>query len=1030
MNKYANYHKHTHYSNIMTPDCVVKPEDYMKRAVELGHKEYFTTEHGYQGNLYETYTLCQQYGLRCIFSVEAYFVNNRFEKDRGNYHLMLIARNKNGRFSINRILSEANITGYYYKPRIDLALLLSLSPDDVYVTTACIGSPLFKTDDWETIFFQPVYNHFKDSLFLEVQNHNDTEQIEYNKRIIQLSEKYGVELIHANDSHYIKPEDSVYRELFINAKRATKGKNESYGNESNYILDYPDYNTIVSRYKEQGVLTSEQIEKALSNTNVMSECDEVFLDKEFKIPKIADDSNTVLRKLISDAWEIEKKNIPVEQHEHYENEIEYETSMVERCGMADYFVLNQKVVKDAKEKYGGLLTHTGRGSAVSFYINKLLGLTEVDRIWSPVKMYPSRFLSDTRILETKSIPDIDQNWSNVEPIIKSTTDLLGEDGMKQMISFKPLKDSGAFRLWCKAKGMNINEYDDVAKDIEKYADNKKWSTLIEESKVFKGVIDTIAPSPCSYLLYDKSISEELGIIKIKDVYCCLLDGYNCDCYKFLKQDYLIVTVWDIIKQVYDSINQPIDDIKTLLTKCDDSVWQIFKDGMTSTINQCDSDYDKQILRQYAPHGLEEMSAYVAAIRPGFASNLKNFVERKPYTTNVPELDELLNDSFHYLMYQENIMSYLVWLGIPEKKTYDIIKKISKKKFKAEELENLKSELKKNWVDKLGNDNYFDATWQSVEDASLYCFNASHSISVSLDAIYGAMLKAHYPLEYFTVVLNIYTGDEEKTSNLINEMPYFKLKLSAIKFRHSGANYIADKKNNTIYKGLASIKYMNSAVADTLYGMRDTEFPTFLDFLKVNPCDSRQTEILVKLNFFSEFGTSAKLLQILSLFNEFYSKKEGVYVSKKQIKKTDLKGFAIEQLNKYADKETPSAYVFADMTPLIQSRIDDIPDGEILVKERLEAQFEYLGYIQPSGNKEDYKRGYVLQAYPINRKKDNTFCGFNLTIQFLATGNVTAFTYWTKDKKAIEKKDVIEVLTYSTDEYQGKKKFILKTFKKI
>lgn len=293
----------------------------------------------------------------------------------------------------------------------------------------------------------------------------------------------------------------------------------------------------------------------------------------------------------------------------------------------------------------------------------------------------------------------------------------------------------------------------------------------------------------------------------------------------------------------------------------------------------------------------------------------------------------------------------------------------------------------------------------------------------------AYLRYYYPTEFIASYLNNANNNDD-TVNGTTLATQLKIKINPIKFGKSSALYRPVASERAIYKGLASIKGFGIPVSEALYEVSKNFKGTFFDFLKVNPCSSAQTETLIKLNFFSEFGTSAKLLQILSLFGEFYSKKEGVYVSKKQIKKTDLKGFSIEQLNKYADKETPSAYVFSDMTPLIQSRIDDIPDSEIPVRERLEAQFEYLGYIQPSGNAEDYKRGYVLQAYPINRKKDNTFCGFNLTIQFLATGNVTNFTYWTKDKKAIAKKDVIEVLTYSTDEYKNQKKFILKTFKKI
>ena len=964
MKRYANYHKHTHYSNIMTLDSIAKPEDYMKRAVELGQEEYFTTEHGYQGNLFETYTLCQNYNLKCIFAVEAYYVDNRFEKDKGNYHIMLIARNENGRLNINRILSEANLTGYYYKPRIDRELLLPLKPDDVFVTTACVASRMFKGDDWLNAFFLPVYNHFGDSLYLEVQNHNEDIQKEHNRRILDVADTYDLKIVHANDSHYIYPEDSQYRKQFL------KAKGINYGEEDSFILDYPDYVTIVERYRTQGVLSDEQIYSALDNTLDFLQCDGVEINKDFKIPSVSKDSNKELKQILNKEWQKERINIPKEHHTHYINEIRYETGMVERCGMADYFVLNYKVVKDAKEKYGGVLTHTGRGSGVSFYINKLLGLTEVDRIWCPVKLYPTRFLSDVRILQSRSLPDIDQNWANVEPIIQATKDLLGDDGTRQMVSFKPMQNSSAFRLWCKSLGMKIDEYDTVAKDLGdykgeyqgEYKDDPKWGKLIDDSKRFKGVIESIAPSPCSYLLYDKPITEHIGVIRVGDVPCCLLDGYNCDYYKFLKQDYLIVTVWDIISKVYKAIGQPIDTIKELISKCDDKVWDLYANGMTSTLNQADTDYDKQILIKYKPHSFSELSAYAAALRPGFASQLNNFIERKPYTTGESELDNLLEDSFHYLMYQESIMTYLVWLNIPEKDTYDIIKKISKKKFKQEELEELKSKLRKNWIEKIGNDNNFDKTWQAVEDASRYSFNASHSVSVALDSMYGAYLKSHYPLEYFTVVFDIYKDDLIKTSALTNELEYFGLKLLPIRFRYSSDSYMADKETNSIYKGLSSLKYMNATAAQKLYEMRDMNFPTFIDFLKVNPCDSRATKALIKLNFFSEFGKSQYLLDIYDIYDK-YGNASQIRIDKCPLSETVMQKYA---------KSTAKLYKLFDKEGFVKELCGQVENKSIPIGELIETQAEYLGYIDYVNPKAvDY--GYILDIDTKYSPKLSVYC---------------------------------------------------------
>lgn len=203
-----------------------------------------------------------------------------------------------------------------------------------------------------------------------------------------------------------------------------------------------------------------------------------------------------------------------------------------------------------------------------------------------------------------------------------------------------------------------------------------------------------------------------------------------------------------------------------------------------------------------------MSAYVAAIRPGFASLLNTFVERQPYTTGVKELDNILEDSFHFLMYQESIMKYLVWLGVEEKGTYDIIKKIAKKKFKEEELKELKEQLLSGWVKNVGYENGFNETWQVVEDAAHYSFNASHSLSVAIDSMYGAYLKAHHSLEYFTVALSLYSGDMDRTAKLIAEMPYFNLSLKPIKFRHSKSDYNMDKKQ------IVSTKDLNPSSSST------------------------------------------------------------------------------------------------------------------------------------------------------------------------------------------------------------------------
>lgn len=1229
--RYENYHKHTHYSNITTLDVVVKPEDYMKRAKELGHKIYFTTEHGYNGNIYEALTLAEKYDLKVVSGMEAYYVPDRKEKDKSNYHLVLIALNTDGYKDLNYILSESNVSGFYYKPRIDDELLFSINPNNIIVTTACVAGRLREEQGREEWILK-MKNYFKDNFYLEVQAHPCQVQANYNKMILYYHNKYNIPIIHANDSHYIFPEEAKYRNMFL------KAKGINYPEEDNFILDYPDSDTLIKRYKEQGILNDSQIQEALNNTLIFDKAEKLDINKDIKIPHIFDNPLEKLKEILNNAWLEERKNIPKEKWSKYISEIREETEVVKNTNMAEYFVLNYYIIKNAIENHNGVITKTGRGSAPSFYINKLLGFTNIDRISAPIKLFPSRFMSETRINLSKSICDIDFNCADTQPFYNSSKELLGEDGCYWMIAYKPLQTSSGFRLWCKANDLNINDYNAVAMDLAKlskikksytesnYYKDEKWKKLIDDSQHFVGVIESVAQHPCSSLLEDKPISREVGLIKAGDVICANITSYESDNYKFLKNDLLTVSVWSLINDTCKlaGINTP--SIAELNSKLDDKTWEIYEKGLTCSINQADSDYATGLVKTYKPHSVAEMSAFVACIRPGCASLLNGFINRISHTTGVKELDELFKDSFQMCLYQETIMSYLIWLGEPEGETYTIIKKIAKKKFKKEELEELKNRLKKQWIIKTGSDNYFEENWQVVQDAARYSFNClagdtriqrlgqktntfnptieemylikndyeyakktghislykkynnlgygnafsmfdnnrihknkivdiyftgkqkiyrvktssgcyvdctlnhsfptptgkkklkelsvgdnlyvkgiyektpdtyrftngvfesnipkkgekgfqvkengechkfkaiykeniqnnnpctmcnkpfddsqfelhhidhdrthndrdnlmwlcnnchkkihykdgrkkvmekgiptkiekivsieylrednvydiemespahnfisesglvvsncSHSLAYAYDSIYGAYLKSHYPLEYYTVALNSYQGDFDRTNKLTNELEYFKIKLSSPKFRYSFGEYSCDKNTNTIYKGISSIKGLSKTIGDKLYSLKDKNYPTFLDLLidcKEQKIGISDLTVLAKLDYFSEFGTIGKILKFLDIYNELYGKKTIKKDKNYLVKKLYLKQFCA--------KETDKQYSGFDSYKCLSDLIDKIPNEDISTYAKLKYQLEYYGYVNIVDENIDRSYWFVSDITP-------------------------------------------------------------------
>ena len=675
--RYNNYHKHDHYGNPWTTDVIVKPQDYCNRAIELGHNTVFTTNHGVTGNVFDWMESAKQNSLKMVYGMETYYVPDRHEKDRSNRHLIVVAKNNAGVLELNDIMTEAHMTGFYYKPRIDEELLFSLDPNNFVITSACVAGIW---QDHELLL--ALRKRFGRNFFLEVQAHDMELQKKANLDLIEFSKNTGIPIIHANDSHYIYPADAEYRNIFL------RGKDHFYSDEEGMILDYPDSDIIFERYERQGILTRQQVQDALENTLVFDECEPItIINDDIKLPSVSDNPTKELKKIINEKWQEERKHIPKDRWSGYLDAIRYEVDIVEKTHMENYFLIDYNVARIGQEKYGGRLTNTGRGSAPSFYITKMLGLTDIDRISAPITLFPTRFMSVERILGTRSLPDIDLNTTDREPFIRATEDILGKENCAWMLAWKPLQDSSAFRLYCKGIGKDISEYDDVAKNIDDYRSDKKWGKLIEESKRFIGVVESISESPCSMLLYDKPVRRELGLVRTsKGKYCCLLDGYNCDKYKYLKNDYLTVTVWAIIRDVCKEAGISIPTIREMDALLDEKTFEIYDKGLTCTINQADSDFATGLVKDYKPRSVAEMSAFVAIIRPGCASLLHDFIQRNDYTTGVKELDDILVEGKHRMIYQELIMKYLIWLGIPETGSYDIIKKIAKKKFKEDMIE--------------------------------------------------------------------------------------------------------------------------------------------------------------------------------------------------------------------------------------------------------------------------------------------------------------------------------------------------------
>lgn len=216
---------------------------------------------------------------------------------------------------------------------------------------------------------------------------------------------------------------------------------------------------------------------------------------------------------------------------------------------------------------------------------------------------------------------------------------------------------------------------------------------------------------------------------------------------------------------------------------------------------------------------------------------------------------------------------------------------------------------------------------------------SHSLSYAYDSLYMAYLKSHYPLEFYTVALNFYQSDFERTNRLTQELEYFKIKLSNPKFKYSFGEYSCDKKTNTIYKGISSIKGLSKTLGDKLYSLKDKTYPTFFDLLidcKENSIGIADLTILIKLDYFSEFGSIGKLLKFVEIYNELYQKKTIKKDKEYLVKKLYLKQFC--------SKETEKQYSGFDSVACLKSLYNKLENIDIPIKDKINYQLQYYGYI--------------------------------------------------------------------------------------
>jgi DNA polymerase III alpha subunit len=998
---WVNYHKHTSLSNKWLKDSPLLPIDYWNELkARYGDKPciYTTVEHGWAGNYFKQYDDLEKFNkkngtnIRWIYGAEAYWVKDRHESDRSNCHIVLLARTDKGRKAINKILSIANKDGYYARPRIDLELIDQLPIDDVMITTACIAF-WNKYDDIDDIVIQLAHKfpHF----YLEVQAHDTLAQKQLNEHLL-LPKFYGIPIIAGCDSHVITESQMLDRDELL------KSGNIHYEDEDGWYMDYPTYDVLFERFKQQGVLTDSQIKAAINNTNVLFEFEDIKLDRSLKVPvikelrnKTQEERNHIFEQILKDEWFLQKADINKDKLQQYYQEIKHDIGEIEACNMADYFILSYMVMKRGQEKYGGILTPSGRGSAVSMYLNKLLRLTKVDKVNSTVLMYSERFLTKERVLDSHTPPDIDNNVSDRQPFIQAQRDLVGELGTYDLLALGTLKFKAAWKMYARAYNVKPDTANEVSKQIDRYETAKKhaedgetvdihkyiepkYQELVDGCKKYLGIYDTAKGHPCGCLCYEGDIESDIGISLCKseatgkEVLVANIESGTIDAFGYLKQDYLIVDSIGLTYDIYKEAGIEPFTVNQLLEKIahDDATWQIYADGYTQCVNQCEQPKSTQKVMRYKPKNIAELTQFIAAIRPSFQSMYQTFEQRQHFDYGIKALDDLLQDEYcssSFILYQESLMKVLGFAGFPMSETYTIIKAISKKKDYI--IKDAKPKFIKNFAQAIldtgetDDDNkaheLADKVWTIIENSAAYGFNSAHAYCMAIDSVTIAYLKAHYPLEFYKCVLQRFTdkGEKDKVALIKQEMLKRGYKLKDIQFGDDNRAFNIDRANNCIVQTMASIKDMPKSAPEALYELGKSDiknraalYQALMDDPRIN---KKAIEILFCLGYFDKFAQPNRLITEYEIYQK--------YISAKVLTKSSFDDIMIDAIRPCCGKETEKQFREIDNKALITALIKQANIKPATIVDRIKWQLEYLGYCTVNDPNSDPNDWLVLDV---------------------------------------------------------------------
>lgn len=1020
MFNYFVYHLHTENSLL---DSCTNHRLYTDRAVELGQKAIGFSEHGNIYNWVEKKMYANSKGLKYVHECEIYLTESLYtseeNKIRDNYHTILIAKNYEGFKELNLLLDKSTQPDhFYYKPRITFEEFFNISSNIIKIS-ACLASPLSKYPSSENADRNIYHKLLQAYDYYEIQPHvKSLDQIKYNKMLYEASKQYNKPLIAGTDTHSINKYKSECRSVQQKAKKIP------YADEDTFDLTYKSYDELVEMFRQQNSLPMDVVLEAIENTNKIAEIVEDFeLDTSFKYPILYDNEEAVFKKRINDMYKDKLKRGIIKPDPRYKQMVREEMRVFKKIGMVGFMLFMSELVCWCWDN--GIPVGFCRGSVGGSMIAYLTDIIDVNPlVWNTIF---SRFANESR----KEIGDIDLDISPSQRhlVYEHIIEEYGQDKTAYVLAMGTISDKGTIDEIGRALS---DKWEDGTLDY-KGASSERL-TEIRDSKKNPYSLDNIArikkeyendpnntreryPDIFYYFdgLVNTTISQSMHPAGIIVSPVTLPDNYGT----FWNDGKRILTInMEEIHEVslvkYDILG--LKNIEIINDTCklaniqypksynmnwnDEKVWSHIADSPVG-IFQFESKFAYDSLKKFNCKKVNDLSLVNASIRPSGESYRDRLLAHEPNKNPSELIDELLKDNHGYLVFQEDVIAFLQNIcGLSGSDADNVRRAIGRKQMDRLQValpQILEGYCDKSTKERSEAEKEAKEFLQIIEDASSYMFGFNHSTGYSMIGYICGYLRYYYPKEFITAYLNNANNDDDISmgTQLAEDM---NIKIHPVKFQHSIAKYSCD--DSGIYKGVESIKFLNERIADELWLLKDNIYESFYDLLidiGNTSVNSRQLDILIKINFFEEFGDINLLLKQVEFYNFFNGKKQ----FKKE--KLEKNGIDIDFISKYAGKVTEKTIMNIDSERLLRDLFLNIEYKKATLLEHFKYENECLGQVitvNPNENKHMYFVKEVATTKSITR----------IQLYEIFSGKNREVKIWTSqiNKNPICKSDILNI----------------------